>query len=114
MLNFMKTLFLSLLILTFSSVFSQNKIYTITEQFSAMGNTTLDKIIVTNPNGETETFNITHFLKDAAKHDSEFIKILNTVSSKGYVLLTHSPNAHGDMGLGYTSLFTRTWFLSEK
>jgi hypothetical protein len=110
----MKIIFLSLFIITSSALFAQNKIYTITEQYSAMGNTTLDKIVVTDPNGVTETFNITHFLKDVVKHDSEFAIILNRVTSKGYILLNPSPNAHGDMGGGYTSLFTRTWFLSEK
>ena len=110
----MKIIILSLFIIISSTLFAQNKIYIITEQYSAMGNTALDKIIVTNPNGETETFNITHFLKDVAKHDSEFSKILNSITSKGYILLNPSPNAHGDIGLGFSSLFTKTWFLSEK
>jgi activator of 2-hydroxyglutaryl-CoA dehydratase len=110
----MKNLILSLLLLASGSLFAQNKVYTITEQYSGMNNTSLDKIIVTDPSGVTETHDITHFLKDVVKHDSEFNKILNGVISKGYVLLNPSPNAHGDMGAGMQSVFTRTWFLSEK
>ena len=110
----MKNLILLLLIITSGSLFAQDKIYTITEQYSGANNTTLDKIIVTNPSGETETYDITHFLKDVVKHDSEFNKILNGVISKGYILLNPSPNAHGDMGAGMQTVFTRTWFLSEK
>ena len=109
----MKNLILSLLLLASGSLFAQNKVYTITEQYSGMKNTSLDKIIVTDPSGVSETHDITHFLKDVVKHDSEFNKILNAVTSKGYVLLNPSPNAHGDMGAGMQSVFTRTWFLSE-
>ncbi len=48
-----------------------------------------------------------------SRPDSEFNKILNAVISKGYVLLNPSPNAHGDF-VNMQSVFTRTWFLSEK
>ena len=108
----MKNLIL-LLLLVSGSLFAQNKVYTITEQYSGTKNTSLDKIIVTDPSGITETHNITHFLKDVVKYDSEFNKILNAVISKGYVLLNPSPNAHGDF-VNMQSVFTRTWFLSEK
>lgn len=92
--------------------FSQSKIYTITEQYSGMGVTTLDKIIVTDPAGLTTTYDITHFLKDPVAHDSEFNKILNEIVAKGYELLNPAPNAHGDMIAG-KSVFTRTWFLKQ-
>ncbi len=93
------------------SAYSQNKIYTITEQFSSANNT-LDKIIVTSPDGSTMTYDITHFMLDVAKHDSEFNKILNDVLSKGCELLSPAPNAHGDMSTkSMMSIFTRTWFL---
>ena len=109
----MKNLILTFLLFSSGFLFAQNKVYMITEQYSAAGNTSLDKIIVTDPNGVTQTYKITHFLKDVVKHDSEFSKILNDVTSKGYTLLNPSPNPHGDMGAGMQSVFTRTWFLSE-
>ena len=106
----MKKKVITLMLFLSASGFSQSKIYTITEQFSAIGNTTLDKIIVTDPTGLTTTYNITHFLKDAAAHDSEFNKILNEIVAKGYELLSPSTNAHGDI-IGVMNVFTRTWFL---
>jgi hypothetical protein len=109
----MKTLLFTCTLLLSSGAFSQNKIYTITEQYSA-ANTTLDKIIVTTPDGTTTAFDITHFMLDVAKHDSEFNKILNNVLSTGCELLNPSPNAHGDMNMkAGMSIFTRTWFLSH-
>jgi hypothetical protein len=96
-----------------SLCFSQGKIYIITEQYSGMNNTSLDKVIVTDPSGGTETYDITHFLIDVAKHDSELCKIFNNVTAKGFSLTDSSPNAHGDIK-GVKNLFTRTWFLIEK
>ena len=110
----MKTILITCLLLLSMNGFSQSKIYSITEQYSGINNTTLDKIIVTDPEGKSTTHDITHFLKDAAAHDSEFIKILNEVVAKGYDLLDSSPNAHGDMKDGMTSVFTRTWYLKQK
>ena len=109
----MKRLILIFLLFSSGFLLAQNKVYMITEQYSGMGNTSLDKIIVTDPNGVTQTYEITHFLKDVVKHDSEFSKILNDVTSKGYSISNSSPSAHGDMGTGMQSVFTRTWFLSE-
>jgi hypothetical protein len=108
----MKTVFITFLLFLSVSGFSQGKVYTITEQYSGMGVTTLDKIIVTDPEGLTTTYDITHFLKDAVAHDSEFNKILNEIIAKGYELLNPAPNAHGDM-IGVKSVFTRTWFLKK-
>lgn len=93
--------------------FGQNKIYTITEQYSGAGKTNLDKIVVTDPEGNTTTHDITHFLKDVVAHDKEFNVILNNVTSKGYSLVDAAPNAHGDMGANMQSIFTRTWYLKE-
>lgn len=109
----MKTLSLLFALTVSSFLYSQNKVYLITEQFSGMNNTSLDKVVVTNPLGVSETYNITHFMKDIVKHDSEFIKILNSVTSKGYKILEASPIAQGDMTAGQ-SIFTRTWILTEK
>jgi hypothetical protein len=78
-----------------------------------MGLTNLDRIIVTDPTGNTSTYDITHFLKDPVAHDSEFIKILNEVTARGYELIDTNPNAHGDMISG-KSVFTKTWFLKQK
>ncbi|TSJ46575.1 hypothetical protein [Fluviicola chungangensis] len=108
----MKTLLAISLLFLSVNTFSQSKIYTITEQYSAMGNTSIDRIIVTDPSGLTTTYDITHFLKDVAKHDSEFNKILNEVILKGYELMDSAPNAHGDM-IDSKSIFTRTWFLKK-
>ena len=109
----MKKILITCALFITSSAFSQKKIYTLTEQYSA-ANTTVDKIIVTSPDGTTSAFDITHFMIDVVKHDSEFNKILNDVLSKGCELLNPSPNAQGDMNMksGLT-LFTRTWFLSH-
>ena len=108
----MKTTLIALFLSISACGFSQGKIYIITEQYSAMNNTSIDKIIVTDPSGETTTYNITHFLKDPAVHDREFNKIINEISAKGYQLLNASPNAHGDMIEGI-NIFTRTWFLKQ-
>jgi bisphosphoglycerate-independent phosphoglycerate mutase (AlkP superfamily) len=107
----MKTILLTTALFFSFGAFSQSKIYTITEQYSANA-VTLDKIVVTNPDGVTTTYDITHFMKDVVAHDSEFNKILNEVISKGYELLNPSPNAHGDIK-GMSSVFTRTWFLKQ-
>ena len=110
----MKTLLFTCSLFITISVFSQNKIYTITEQFSA-ANTTLDKIIVTSPDGTSTIFDITHFMKDVVAHDSEFIKIINDVLAKGCELLDPSPIALGDINTkgGMMSIFTKTWFLKK-
>ena len=108
----MKTIILVGLLLSATFGFSQNKIYTITEQFTAGGNTSMDKIIVTDPEGNTTEYNITHFLDDVKAHDSEFNKILNDVIKKGYKLFVSSPPGHGDLK-NMKSVFTRTWFLEE-
>lgn len=108
----MKTTLFALFLFISLSGFAQSKIYTITEQYSGLGVTTLDKIIVTDPTGLTTTYDIIHFLKDAVAHDSEFNKILNEIIAKGYELLNPAPNAHGDM-IGGKSVFTRTWFLKQ-
>jgi hypothetical protein len=109
----MKNILMTFFLLITVFGFSQSKIYTITEQYSGMGVTTLDKIIVTDPTGLTKTYDIVHFLKDPIKHDSEFNKILNEIVSKGYELLNIGPSSHGDMISG-KSIFTRTWFLKQK
>ena len=109
----MKRIFLTLAIFVSLMCFAQGKVYIITEQFSGMNNTSLDKVIVTDPSGGTVTHDITHFMIDVAKHDSELSKIFNSVIAKGYIILESSPNAQGDMKDG-KNLFTKKWFLFEK
>lgn len=89
-------------------IFSQSSVYIITEQYSGMNNTKLDKVIVTSPDGETTNYDIPHFLEDVEAHDSEFAKIINSVTEKGYKPINGYPNAHGDM-MGTKNVFTRTW-----
>lgn len=108
----MKTIILVGLLLSVNYGFGQNKICTITEQFTAGGNTSIDKVIVTGPEGNTTEHNITHFLDDVIAHDSEFNKILNGVINQGYKLFISSTPGHGDIKKMKT-VFFRTWFLVE-
>ena len=108
----MKTLILVCMLFVTAFCYGQNKIYMVTEQFSSAGNTAIDKVIVTDPEGKTTEYNITHFLKDVAAHDSEFNKILNDIIKKGYKMFYCAPPGHGDLK-NMKSIFTRTWFLEE-
>lgn len=107
----MKILILSFFIVLSSSLFAQNKVYLITEQCTSGGNTSMDKVVVTAPDGSVEEYDITHFMSDVVAHDKEFNIILNGVISKGYELFTLS-GGHGDMA-NMKSIWTRTWYLTE-
>jgi hypothetical protein len=109
----MKFILTTLIVFIAQCTFGQNKFCTITEQFSAMGNTTLDKLIITDPSGKTTTQDITHFLKNISAHDFEFLKVLNDFVQQGYDITNPNPLAHGDM-IGGVSIFTRTWFLKKQ
>jgi len=89
--------------------FGQSGMYMVSEQFSASNNTTLDKVVVTDPTGNTTTTNITHFMTNLENHDSELNTIFNQITSQGYSLHIPLHQGFGDVNSTGQSTFTRTW-----
>ena len=102
-----KILFSTLFMMIGYCSFGQSGMYMVTEQFSQLTQT-LDKVVVTDPSGNTTTTNIEHFITNLENHDSQLNAIFNQISSQGYVL-TPLVQGHGYNNSSNVSIFTRTW-----
>ena len=90
--------------------FGQSGMYMVSEQFSASNNTTLDKVVVTDPTGNTTTTNITHFMTNLENHDSELNTIFNQITSQGYSLHIPLHQGFGDFNFRLLHCRQLTYF----
>jgi hypothetical protein len=110
----MKTLFTIAVILLSFNILGQNNLYMVSEHFSAT-DCSIDKVIVTDPNGISTTTNITHMYYNLEAHNSELNVIFNSITSQGYTMvdgISYSNNMN-NCSLSQPNQFTYTWFFRQ-
>ena len=110
----MKIIFTISFILLSYNILGQNNLYMVSEHFSAT-DCSIDKVIVTDPNGISTTTNITHMYSNLEAHNSEFNAILNSITSQGYTMVEgiFYSNNMNNCSMSQPSQFTYTWFFRE-
>ncbi len=102
------------LILTLLFVFSiidtkaQNGIVLLTEKFTISAPFT-SVVIVSYADGTSTSTNITPEATNIVQHDIDLTKIINTITSKGYKLIT-APEGWGFAGYSSTAMLRRMFF----